>query len=172
MEHDDDVVTTVFRGDDVLLRLWFFVLRLFGQDPRGIFWIWDGRGWKGIDPLVAARSLLNDPEFDWEATPVLTNDEDPKTVADALRICAEAARRAFGLRDITAGGLTEAECCRVLFSFRDYLGDVKKNGSGPPTSPEPTGATPSETSAPSADSASGSTGIASDSNEPGTSGRE
>lgn len=157
----------------MLMRLWFCLLQLLGRDPRGIFWYWNGRTWQSADPIVAARSLLSDPEFSWDETPALTDDQDPAVVVEAVRISAGAARRAFGLKSIEDGGLTETECCRILWAFRQYLGAVKKNGSGPPTSPEPTGATPSEAaSATNAGSVSGSTATELDSSGLGTPGRE
>lgn len=152
----------------MLLRFWFWLMSLCGRDPRGIFWFWDGRRWRGVDPIATTRLLLTDPEFSWEETPLLTNDDDPVVVTEALQACAAAARRAFGIKPFEEGGLTEAECCRILFAFRDYLGDLKKNGSGPQTSPEPTGATFSAESPTKSGSDSGSTGKESDSSEPGT----
>jgi hypothetical protein len=153
-----------------ILRLYF--LTWLGRDVRGVFRFWNGRHWVGIDPIPAARVLFTHPDFSWEQTPKLIEDDDPVEAAEGIRICAEAAREAFGIKPYLEGGLTEAECCTVLWGFRDYLGELKKNGSGPQTSPEPTGATSSEESPTNAASASGSTGNESDSSGPGTPGRE
>lgn len=147
-------------------KLWF--LQLLGRDPRGLFRFWNGRRWVSVDPLPAARVLMTHQKFDWNKTPKLTNDDDPETVSEAIQTSAEAARDAFGIPAFTAGGLTETECCRILWAFMDYMTDLKKNGSGPPTSPEPTAPRPLGESATNAESVSGSIGSELVFNEPGT----
>lgn len=156
----------------MLRFIWFALLRAFGRDHRGIFWFWDGRRWQGVDPLPAARLLLTDPDFSWEQTATLTDDEDSATQAEAIGICAAAARRAFGIKSYEESGLTETECCRVLWFFGTYLGSLKKNGSGQPISPEPSEPGPSDESAMNAVSGSGSTVTESLCSDPGKSPRE
>lgn len=127
----------------MLRRFWFWLLCCFGRDPRGIFTFWDGQRWHRVDPIPMVRALMSDPLFCWNEHPNQTNDPNPDVAAEAIRICADAARATFGIPDFQDGGLTETECCCVLWAFMDYLAVVKKNGSGPATSPPPTAPTPS-----------------------------
>ena len=147
---------------------WSVFLGYFGRNNRGIFRFWNGRRWVGVDPIPVARALLSHPEFAWDETPKLTDDPDVEVAADAIRISAAAVRDAFGIKPLEQGGLTEAECCQILWAFREYLGIVKKNGSGPLISPEPTESAASDNeSLMNAGSDSGSTGSESVTSGPG-----
>lgn len=124
---------------------------------RAIFRFWDGQRDRAADPLVVFRALLEHPEFDWEKTPLLLEIDDPKISGDALRVTADAVRKAFGVRDLLDGGLTEGECTQLLIQFTAYIGALKKSTSSPPTSPDATEPKPSERSTTKPSSDSGST---------------
>lgn len=119
-----------------------WVLTILGQDPRGLFRFYDGRGWRLVDPLVMARGFWTHSTFDWDETPRLLQSGNSSIQLQAFRLIACAVRDVFGVRELSEGGLSEQECLDLLCSFREYLGDVKKNGSLFPTSVESTESPP------------------------------
>ena len=110
-------------------RFWLWLLTQLGQDPRGLFVFFDGRRWRSIDPLQAARELFSHPEFDWDETPQLLVTGRSTVQLEAFRLIGNAVRTVFQIPVVGSGGLTERECLDLLTGFRAYLGDVKKNGS-------------------------------------------
>lgn len=144
----------------MLVRFWLWLLTKLGQDPRGLFVYHDGRRWRRADPLETARRLFAFPEFDWDETPTMILSGRSDIQLDAMRIIAAAVRSAFEIPAASKGGLSEMECFDLLDRFRTYLGDVKKNGSLFPISPDSTASArlADSTTKPAADS--GSTPIA------------
>lgn len=119
-------------------RLWFRFLQIIGRDPRGIFHYWDGQRWRNGDPIVLTRSLMSHPVFDWDADPVKIADPDPAVSMPAIEMVSNTVREIFDIPHFVNGGLTETELCQLLWAFQTYLATLKKNGSGPQTSPPPT----------------------------------
>lgn len=109
---------------------------------RVLFQFHDGERTRRVDPLEVARRLFADPEFDWDETPRMLMTGHAAMQLETFRIIGNAVRRAFEVPSVEGGGLSEIECLELLTRFRGYLGDVKKNGSLFPISPEPTGSPP------------------------------
>lgn len=150
---------------------WF--LSQLGVDIRGIFRFWDGARWRAVDPFEAARRLFTDKEFDWEETPQLLDAPGVRHQLKATATIVAAVRSAFSVAELSQGGLTELECLELLWRFRAYLGDVKKNGSllpisQPSTEPKP----PPAAGLTRCDSESGSTPTGNFLDEHGESARE
>ncbi len=80
---------------------------------------------------------MSHPTFRWDKHPIDVTSSDVDVASNAIRTCAEAVTDVFGIDGLENDGLTEAERCNVLWAFQDYLASVKKNGSGPQTSPPP-----------------------------------
>ncbi|HEY4262903.1 MAG TPA: hypothetical protein VGM98_22275 [Schlesneria sp.] len=119
-----------------------WALTILGRDPRGLFCFHDGRRWRHVDPLVVARGFWTHPSFDWDETPKLLQSGNSSIQLQAFQSIAVAVRDVFSVRELSEGGLSEQECLDLLSSFRQYLGDVKKNGSLFPISVEPTASPP------------------------------
>lgn len=124
-----------------------FIRRWRFSRQRNLFPYWDGRRTRKGDPVALLRSLHEDDFFNWEVHPQMIKSGD----ADAIRICADAARRAFGVPSFEDGGLTDIEALTLFSKFVAYISAVKKNTktslmSLPPTAKEPTGATETATS--------------------------
>ncbi|MCC7424822.1 MAG: hypothetical protein IT428_31510 [Planctomycetaceae bacterium] len=124
---------------------------------RAIFRFWDGQRDRLADPMVIHRSLLEHGEFNWETTPALIDVDNDKISSDALRITADATRKAFGVPELIDGGLTETELLQLLVQFSLYLSSLKKSISPPQTSPAATAPKPSGNSTTKPASDSGST---------------
>jgi hypothetical protein len=114
------------------------LLMIVGVDVRGIFRFHDGLRWRWSDPWLATRLFFSHAEFDWDQTPEQLKQPDSGVQLEAIRLIAQAVRDTFQIPSFALGGLSEQECVSLLFEFRRYLGDVKKNGSLWPTSAEPT----------------------------------
>ncbi|MFO1040975.1 MAG: hypothetical protein U0941_04270 [Planctomycetaceae bacterium] len=138
-------------------RLWIWLLTRLGQDPRGLFVFFDGCRWRAVDPLQVTRDLFSHPQFDWDETPKLLMTGKATVQLEAFRLIGCAVRSAFGIPGVDSGGLTERECLDLLTGFRQYLGDVKKNGSLFPTLSDSTDQPSAEESPTKPDSDSGST---------------
>lgn len=120
----------------MLTRFWIWCLTKLGFDPRGLFVFFDGRRWRSVDPLEVARALFTHSTFDWDETPQLLRTGQALTQLEAFRVIGIAVREVFQIRPVSAGGLSDHECLELLSAFRSYLGDVKKNGSLFPISPD------------------------------------
>jgi hypothetical protein len=140
-------------------RLWLLTRLAF--DPRGVFRFFDGRRWRTVDPLTTARAFLSHPKFDWDETPQLLVVPRATEQLTTVQVIDAAVREVFQIPPFAAGGLTELECVDLLSKFRQYLGNVKKNGSLFPISPVSMESEPSDevTIPPRPGSASGSTPI-------------
>lgn len=141
--------------------MWAWFMRwLRGNSHRRIFRYWDGRRYKLGDPIELFRSILNDGEFSWDATPALMEmewetDDQLRVRMGAMKTASDMVRRVFGIRPLADRGLTDKECLALLWEFESYVGAVKKNGRSSQTSPPSTGSSQRE---PRPDSASGSIG--------------
>jgi len=111
---------------------------------RVLFHFHDGQRTRRVDPLEVARRLFADQEFDWDETPRLLMTGHSGMQLETFRIIGNAVRSAFDIASVEHGGLSEIECLELLARFRDYLGDVKKNGSLFPILPAPTGLPPAD----------------------------
>lgn len=130
--------------------MWLLVLlgrlgRLFSRNRgRDVFRFYDGRRWREIDPFIPARVLFSHPKFDWDETLVLLTMPRVKPQLETAAVIVQAVQDAFKVKPFDQGGLTELEAIDLLYDFRDYLGNVKKNGSLFPTSQPAMGGTPSQ----------------------------
>lgn len=127
----------------MLMSVWWWVSSLFVRDTRDIFRFFDGRRWRGIDPFVAARVLFTHPKFDWDETLLLLTMPRVGPQLQTMETIVAAVQEAFGVRSFDEGGLAETECLALLYEFREYMGDLKKNGSLFPISPPATESRPS-----------------------------
>ena len=135
----------------MLRSIWIWFLQSVGCDPRGIFRFYDGRRYRRVDPMGAARKLwavtvkqkplpgmdgsgvvLPDLPFEWSAIVDAIGSGDATRFSEAYALAADVAKQVFDVRPLEDGGLTEEECVRLLGRFDDYIGDVKKNSSGSP----------------------------------------
>ena len=144
----------------------------FASD-RAIFSYWDGlRTWFGrkrirrIDPFAAYLTLFNFPDFKLSDLEGLGAEVDGETSLkwrlETIAKVAGCSRSVFGIKPLSGGGLTNEEACRLLLSFVEWMGSVKKNGGPPQNLPPSAEPTPEATKE---DLVSGSTGSTS---EPGT----
>lgn len=136
-------------------RLWIYLLQALGFNPRGLFRFYDGRRYRTVDPMVIARNLWaanivsEVSEGKFEAVP-FDSLQSLKKITSAVGTqiekgyaeIAEAVREAFELRPFENGGLSEAECQKLLERFEDWMGNVKKNGSNSLTGSATTSASP------------------------------
>lgn len=119
--------------------MWNWLHRCLRNRHRAIFQFWDGRRLRAVDPLVAFRTLQEHPDFEMERD--LTGHDAGQ--ADSTQACLQATRAAFGVTVFDGTrGLTEAETLDLLGTFGNWMQTVKKNISGPPTSPPDTPAAP------------------------------
>lgn len=108
--------------------------RLF-ERSREIFVYWDGARRRRIDPLAAFRAMRTHARFDPDTHLALADRGD----LNAIEITLEATREIFDVKELNDGeGLTINETLNLAGSFVGYLHTLKKNGSPPPISPEPT----------------------------------
>lgn len=119
-------------------RFSLWLLTRLGRDPRGLFTFFDGRRWRSVDPLAVARAFFTHRNFDWDETPELLRSGVATVQLEAFRVIGEAVREVFAMKPVDQGGLSDLECLDLLTSFRQYLGDVKKNGNLFPTLPDST----------------------------------
>ena len=115
-----------------------WLIDLLGLNPRGLFVFYDGRRRRRVDPLDVTRKLFSDKSFDWDETPKLLSTGNAMIQLAAFSTIAIAVRAAFAIPSVERGGLTEIQCLELLTQFREYLGEVKKNGSLFPMSREST----------------------------------
>ena len=113
----------------MLLRFWFWLLTRLYDDRRGLFGYHDGARYRTVDALVIARQLFAHVRFDWDDTPQMLQSGTATTQLVAFQLIGETVREVFGVPDVAHGGLTDLGCSDLLAAFREYLGDVKKNGS-------------------------------------------
>lgn len=131
---------------------------------RKIFKFFDGRLNRGIDPMVAFRGLQDHADYDMETTPALASSGDTQ----ALFVMAQAAKDVFGVAAYSMDqsgqeyGLTEMECVQLLVDFAGFISDLKKNTATGPTSPPPTGSTPSPIESGTCTNASSASGLTSE----------
>lgn len=122
----------------MLRRLINALRRKSAEADRQIFRYCCAGVWRCADPVTVLLALKEDPELLLDLHPNLALAED----LDAARICAAAARRAFGLPTIdpaTGSGVTDMEAAAVLFAFGHYMKALKKNSSSSQTLPPTSG---------------------------------
>lgn len=132
---------------------------------RAIFRFHDGEKERSVDPLAIFRALRSLPDFDWETDAKGVERGDDDSIVRTLA----AIRQTFGVKPFDADkltGLTDGETLNLLSEFVWYLESLKKNGSGPQTSPEPTDSMPPLGSTESDSTTKPASGSGSTSNEP------
>ena len=103
-------------------------------ETRLVFSFWDGRKRRKEDPMQLALAFWSRPRFDPDAL-MEQIAAKPVTVGN-FRASADLAahvRDVFGIKQLTAGGLTDGECVHIANDLMDLVGDVKKNTSSWPT---------------------------------------
>jgi hypothetical protein len=121
----------------MLKRFLKWLTKPIGCDERGLFLFHDSQKWRTVDGLETLRAffLLPQDRFDWDtASDNLKQPFATVQVATIKRI-SDAVREVFNL---PPSGLTETECVTLLNEFRGWIGDVKKNTSLYPISPDST----------------------------------
>jgi len=113
----------------MLRSLLTWILYRLGADPRGLFSFHDGRRWRYVDPMEAARTLWSLPGFESDKSRELIASGVGTLMAQGFAEIATAVRSVFDVAPASQGGLTELECRELLDRFEFYLGAVKKNGS-------------------------------------------
>jgi hypothetical protein len=126
--------------------------RLFGRrdalgyadSEREIFVYWDGTRERKGDPLAIHRALLTmDPEkeFDIKTDPQVTAVPTIAGLRATGRL-AGAVRKAFGIRTVDEGGLTDGECLRLFVQFGSLIRELQEDARPLANSPPPTAAAP------------------------------
>lgn len=138
---------------------------LFWFRPRRrnkkIFRYWNGSKMVGIDPIEAFRSFDAHPELDLESIGFRIDEGD----SAAMLILCDAVQKTFNVHpwrqepDGSESGLTIEEQVNLAAQFIDFIVELKKNivlspMRQPPTGPEISPDSPSETTNDSADSGS------------------
>lgn len=119
----------------MLRWLWSVLVR---RDERRIFSYWDGKAKAAVDPIPTWYALYYDQGVSLEKEQsVIQLNDDRKTIEALLRLD-PLIRKVFKVPAYESGGLTVDECQALLLDFLNWMGEVKKNGDGPQTSPEPT----------------------------------
>lgn len=133
---------------------------LYSPKERFIYAYFDGEKTVHEDPVVLYKRLEEvRPELAIDMRVSVSPSKDARSAHDAS---VRKVRTIFGLKDFSAGGLTETEVFDLFDHFWDYLDAVKKNLSLFATSSisTPGPATPSSADAPITSPSSGSGSIA------------
>jgi hypothetical protein len=141
---------------------WLFRRNLSGytQGDRDIFPYWDGQRQRNGDPLAIDRLLLTDPAFDAKLDPQISRVPTLDGLKAAGRIV-DATRKAFGIKPLEEGGLTDAECLGLFCDFNLFVRDLEERSRPLASSPRPTASASGPTaSATPTSAASGSTASA------------
>jgi hypothetical protein len=104
---------------------------------REVFPFWDGRRQRLADPLAVHRALLTNPNFDAKLDPQIAAVPTVDGLKAMGRLAA-AVRLAFGVADISGGGLTDAECMALYIAFGNYIGRLTEEYRPLASSPGPT----------------------------------
>jgi hypothetical protein len=123
--------------------------RLFGRrdalgyadGEREIFEYWDGTRTRKGDPLAIHRALVCMPteEFNIDVDPKVSRVPTPEGLLATGRM-AEAVRKAFGIKQVDEGGLTDGECIRLFIEFGALIRELEDAGRPLASSPRPTAA--------------------------------
>ena len=110
----------------------------FGYRPRDrtIFAFWDGTRKRLADPLAVHRALMTDPDFELQFDPKIAQVANKEGLKATGRTAA-AVRRAFGVKDIDAGGLLDSECLELFIRFGEYVGKLTDDSLPLSSGPEP-----------------------------------
>lgn len=98
----------------------------FRPRRRGLFRFHDGMQWRYADPLRVARILAEHPQYR-----AMHLDHAKAGDPEAIEVCADAAREAFGLRpiDATGRGTSWQDSIEILLGFDIWVRALKKNTS-------------------------------------------
>jgi hypothetical protein len=119
----------------------------FGYLPneRDIFKYHDGTRRRRGDPLAIQRALILDPEFEIAIDPGVAAVPTPEGLKAAARTIA-AVRKAFGVPEFAAGGLTDTGCLILFTQFGQFVGALREAAGPLASSPGPTPASESANS--------------------------
>jgi hypothetical protein len=131
----------------------------YTQGQRDIFPYWDGRRERRGDPLAVDRALQTDPAFDFKLDPQISQVPTLDGVKATGRVVA-ATRRAFGIKPLEEGGLTDVECLGLFCDFNVYIRHLEDQARPLASSPGPTASAAGTDSATPNSAASGSTASA------------
>lgn len=107
----------------------FGILRWWRERGRKIFHFHDGKRSRSVDPIKTWTMLQLDPAFEMDRHVKELRSEDNRTAAEASRVTTSAVRRAFGIAEFEAGGLTDQECIGVFDAYTSWLEAQKKSTS-------------------------------------------
>lgn len=96
------------------------------ESRRGLFVYSDGKRVRSVDPITAILTLEAHKDFRFDRHPKQAAEGDKEAIA----ICADAVREAFGVPPYVAPGkpgLTVAECYSLLQAFGRYVALQKKS---------------------------------------------
>lgn len=130
---------------------------LYRPAERYIYSYFDGAKIVRADPIELYRRIMSKwPEL---RTDIAVSQSPSKDAARCHERMIATLRELFNVKaldPVERTGLTEVETIELLNHFFTFNGEVKKNSSGPPTSPTATSPpTPQPTAGPSSDSSSG-----------------
>lgn len=100
-----------------------------------IYQYFDGRKLRRADPLRLWRAILAHQDYredDWKMLEV----DSPWIKLQAIERLSRVFRQAANVRIAEQGGLSDAECVRLLREFVSYQQVQKKSGGQKPTSPD------------------------------------
>jgi hypothetical protein len=145
--------------------------RLFGKRDalgyadadREIFEYWDGQRIRRGDPLAIHRAIICAPEeeFNIKVDPKVARVPTPEGLLATGRMAA-IVRKAFGIKSVDEGGLTDGECIRLFIEFGALIRVLEDDARPLASSPRPTAAAGgiAPVTPPSADSPSTPSGTA------------
>ena len=113
-------------------------------ETRFVFTFHDGTKRRRVDPYQTCLALWSEQNFDPdELLAVVASKPLRVDVFRATSTLAANVRKAFHVKQLDDGGLTDGECVDLLVKFMDMVGTVKKNTSNSPiAAPSTESATP------------------------------
>lgn len=112
----------------MLTRFWLWLLQRLGFNPHNLFVYFDGRRWRTADPLVVTRDFMTLPGFDWDEIVSQLRVANAIEQLHHVGNISRAVRKVLSIPEHADGGLTEIQCFDLFGTFRNLMGDVKKNG--------------------------------------------
>jgi hypothetical protein len=123
--------------------------RLFGKRDalgyadadREIFEYWDGQRVRRGDPLAIHRTIICAPEeeFNIKVDPKAARVPTPEGLLATGRMAA-IVRKAFDVKSVDEGGLTDGECIRLFVEFGALIRVLEDDARPLASSPRPTAA--------------------------------
>lgn len=148
------------------MGLFGWLKSLIRRDERRIFSYWNGGKRVFVDPVPTWYALNYADDISLEKEMLVMEGGSDADAFEAMVRVDPLIRRVFSLKPFSQGGPTTEEAVQLLADFSNWIGEVKKNGNGPPILPAPTESPSLETSTTNAGSDSGQTPSESKSENP------